>query len=136
MASFSVAKVNSACDTIVNRTSSVSAELAELLKVADPANTSTQHLLSLSEKLHQFQRTVESLRQALADASVISEPIRSTLEASLLPCSDCAAIIAKQINRISPDSILRFNPEVLLEYEEHQVVNINLFEFLSQSLKL
>jgi len=137
MASFSTAAVDSACSTICQRVISTLSELDGLVKSGDPASSGVQRLLALSERLSAFREAVETLRESISTATVVSPVVQSGLRTSLQPCSSASATIEKEIIRLqsgfTADAI---DTAAVLEYEDHQAANAQLFALFAQILQM
>jgi hypothetical protein len=138
MDSFSTAAVDSACETISHRLISTGSELDELIKSGDPASHGVQKLLALSASLSAFRQAVEALRESIQAAMAVSPVLQSSLRASLQPCSDASATIEKGIIRLLQPgfTVDAIDMDALLNYENHQATNAQLFALLAQILQM
>ncbi|SPO07362.1 related to ankyrin [Cephalotrichum gorgonifer] len=134
MDSFQPAAIRSACDTISHRVISTNSGLDRLVKSADPTSTKSQRLLTLSGSLAQFKDSVEKLRESLSAATVVSQPVQSALNVSVMPCADASAVIEKQIHRLEPSfDIETLDTELI---SGHQVANARLFTVIADLLAI
>jgi len=136
--SFSTAAVDSACLTISHRLISTGSELDGLIKISDPASYGVQRLLALSASLSAFRQAVEALRESIQAATAVSPVVQSSLRASLQPCSDASVTIEKEIIRLLQPSFTvdSINMDAVLNYENHQAANAQLFALFAQILQM
>lgn len=133
MDSFSIQSLTSLCTSIRTRTASSAAEIEVFTKSTGPVVVSDT-LCAHRDHLTKLTCEASSLKEALSNATVISQGLQDALIGVLTKVDASVGKLHKQLMRLQPENVQAVDTAYMLTFDHFLTAQIQVFGLLTEVL--